>query len=245
MTQEERGDINIALEEKGKASPPYISFLMFNNNFLSWIEGEGIPLKFDRSFWGKKFSGTGGLQLMAGLRFLGLLKDDVPQPKLEDIVKAKGEDRKALLAKMIRDAYAKVDFQQLDRATPSMVNGWIKDYGLDGSTLRKAVSFFINACKVYDIPLSNHLKKIARNKQTRSATPKSQKKQDDGQLQKKAPKVEPLPGNVQKGQIYKIKFNSAGEMTLVVDLPVFEMSSDDRDFALKMVDMVKGYNLKK
>ena len=255
MTQENISQNNAPNGENGSASPPYISFSMFNNNFLPWIETEGIPLKFDRSFWGKKFSGSGGLQLMASLRFLGLLKGDTPQSRLENIVKAKAEERKPLLAEMIRQAYAKVDFQQLDRATPSMVNEWISGYGIDRTTLRKASSFFINACKAYDIPLSNSLKKMARNKPTKTGASRplprkiepGDKSEPENTLRKPATQNNDsgLSWGVQKGQIYRIKLNSAGEITLVVDLPIFDISSEDREFALKLVDAIKGYAVSK
>lgn len=242
MTQETAETKTVEQQAK-EISPPYIPFPTFNNTFLTWIEGEGIPLKFDRSFWGKKFSGSSGVLLMAGLRFLGLLKEDAPQPKLENIVKTKADERKKLLAMMIRESYTKIDFQQLDRATPSMVNAWMSDYGLDGSTQRKAVSFFINACKAYDIPLSNSLKKMARIRQSHGV--KGQKRQESfveppGAKGDKTRPPAPLD-TAQKGQVYRIKLTSAGEITLIVDLPIFEVSNEDRDFALEMVDKMRNY----
>ena len=45
-----------------------------------------------------------------------------------------------------------------------MLTEWFRAYSIDGTTLRKAMSFFINALKDADEPLSNSLKKLARNK---------------------------------------------------------------------------------
>ena len=84
-----------------------------------------MPIKFDRSFWGKKFSGSLGVQLMAGLRFLGLLKDDFTQPEFAEIVKAKGEDRNKLMAEILKKSYSAVDFSQLSGATPMYVKGMV------------------------------------------------------------------------------------------------------------------------
>ena len=65
----------------GVLAPPYVSFNTFRT-LLSWLRGEGVPLRFDRSFWQAKFSGSTGTQLMAALRFLGLLDGERPMPQL-------------------------------------------------------------------------------------------------------------------------------------------------------------------
>ncbi len=153
-------------------SPPYVSYLTFKN-LLEWLETEGVPLRFDRSFWSKKYSGSLGPQLMSGIRFLGLLIEEKPTPLLENLVNAKGDERKASLRDIYRQAYKVVDFDALQRATPGMLNEWFASYSIDGSTLRKAESFFVNALKDADYPLSNSLKKLARNKAGGRSSPAS------------------------------------------------------------------------
>ena len=151
------------LQDGRQSSPPYVSYLTFKN-LLDWLGTEGVPLRFDRSFWSKRYSGSIGPQLMSGLRFLGLLIDDKPTPLIESLVNANGEDRKESLRDIYRKAYDTVNFDALPRATPAMLTEWFGAYSIDGTTLRKAVSFFINALKDADEPLSNSLKKLARNK---------------------------------------------------------------------------------
>ena len=150
-------------QEGRQLSPPYISYLTFKN-LLEWLETEGVPLRFDRSFWSKKYSGSIGPQLMSGVRFLGLLIEEKPTPLLESLVNAKGDDRKESLRAIYRKAYEAVDFDALQRATPGMLREWFGSYSIDGSTLRKAESFFVNALKDAEHPLSNSLRKLARNK---------------------------------------------------------------------------------
>ena len=153
------------LQDGRRPSPPYVPYLTFKN-LLEWLGTEGVPLRFDRSFWGKRYNSSTGSQLMSGIRFLGLLIDDKPTPLLEKLVDANGENRKESLRDIYRTAYGAVDFDDLQRATSGMLTEWFKAYAIDGTTLRKAESFFINALKDADAPLSNSLKKLARNKVT-------------------------------------------------------------------------------
>ena len=143
--------------------PPYVSYTTFKN-LLAWLEKEGVPLRFDRSFWSKKFNGSVGPQLMNGMRFLRMLDGEKPLAPLDAIVSARSEDRKKAIRDLLQTAYTTVKFEELPRATPAMFKEWFKDYGIDGNTVRKAESFFINAAKDNDVPLSNGLKKLARNR---------------------------------------------------------------------------------
>ena len=150
-------------QEGRQLSPPYVSYLTFKM-FLEWLESEGVPLRFDRSFWSKRYSGSTGSQLMAGIRFLGLLINEEPTPLLECLVNARGDDRKERLREIYQQAYTAVDFEALHRATPGMLNEWFESYPIEKTTLRKAESFFVNALKDAEHPLSNSLRKLSRNK---------------------------------------------------------------------------------
>ncbi len=238
-----------SLQEGGRApSPPYISFLTFNN-FVTWLEGEGIPLRFDRSFWHKKYSGSTGAQLMTALRFLGLLKGENPQPDLDKLVEAKGDERRILLAEILRKAYTTINFDALPRATPNMLTEWFRAYGLQGDTTRKAESFFINVCKAVDVPISNALRKKARMKPARSTTGVGRGRRS----KKKEPPIPPEQQTMTAGagistsdgtQVSKVTLASGGEVTLAINVDLFQLSNEDREFVLKLVDTMKGYNKK-
>ena len=120
-------------------SPPYVSFNTFRT-LLEWLRSEGVPLRFDRSFWQTKFSGSTGTQLVAALRFLGLLEGETPPSDLQVLVDATPEERRFILKEILRDSYRAVPFEELDRATPAMVRRWFRAYPIDGHTLRKPES---------------------------------------------------------------------------------------------------------
>ena len=252
VTQDEQSGIQTA-EAGGKGpSPPYISFVTFRN-MVEWLETEEIPLRFDRSFWQTKYSGATGFQLMAGLRFLGLLEGDRPQPALECLVQAKGDERKAELERILRQAYAAVNFDELARATPSMVSEWFRKYPLEGDTLRKAESFFVNACKDTNITLSNAVRKKARNKPPKSGVGIGRdKKLARGRKGKLTlPDEEPGRSSDQlkqaiqigrgQGNQAKVVLDSGGEVTLNLAVDLFHLSEKDREFVLGLVDLVRSY----
>jgi hypothetical protein len=249
MTQELSNNSGLIQEEKSKTSPPYVSFVTFQN-LITWLEIEQVPIKFDRSFWGKKFGGSLGVQLMAGLRFLGLLKEDFTQPEFGEIVKAKGEERNKLMAAILKKSYSEVDFSQLSGATPSMLKEWFAKYGLDGSTDRKARSFFINACKAYNVPLSNILKKSARNKQPSSTTHEKRiekSKPSIGNNQATTPNVntQPIPKNeipnLLQYDLYKIVLTDGCELKLCSNQIFFEIEKADRELIEEIVEIMKKH----
>ncbi len=234
------------ISEISMPSPPYFPFVTFYNTLIPWLETEEIPLRFDRSFWSRKFSGSTGPLLLAGMRFLGLLDGETPQPELYNLVKAKGEQRKACLAGIVKESYKTVDFDTLSRATPNMLNEAISEYGLTGSSLRKAIAFFINACKVADIPISNPLRNKARIRQTKAsgATKKSTVRKGNKKTKDNPPppKGDRKDGDQLQRQIYEVELESKGRVTLTLDVNLFDLSISDRDFVINLVDSVKQYS---
>jgi hypothetical protein len=154
----------------------YASFLTFVT-LLDWLrETKHLPSQFDRSWWGTKFSGSGGAQLMAGLRFLGLLNDAEPTERLEHLAFASNEQRPALVADLLRDAYGGDLVAGLARMTPKMLSDRIEALGTTDATHRKAVAFFVNAAKAAHLPVPAGIAKQARNRPapgTRRQPPKA------------------------------------------------------------------------
>lgn len=146
------------------AQPIYVSYLTFTT-LLDWLrETRTVPSQFDRSYWGHKFSGSTGAQLMAGLRFLGLLHDSVPDPKLERLAFASNEERRELLIDLLREAYGTELVDGLAKMTPNMLNERLRALGTTDSTHPKARSFFVNAAKAVGIQMPGQIAKQARNR---------------------------------------------------------------------------------
>ncbi len=227
--------------------PPYVSFTTFKT-LRDWLGDEGVPLRFDRSFWEDKFSGSTGTQLVAALRFLGLLDQDVPRPNMERVAQASADEWRELLAQLLVDAYTAVPFEELPRATPAMVRGWFRAYPIDGHTLRKAISFFVSAAKEADVPMSNAVRKMARGSSSRQAAagatdrPESQQVTGGPRCRGPDPSTAPVRRGGPQPNEMVVDLDSGGAVTLGVAVDLFQLSERDREFVLKLIDLTKGYS---
>jgi hypothetical protein len=149
-----------------KPTPIYVSYLTFTN-LLDWLHDLGtLPSQFDRTFWGHKFSGSGGGQLMAGLRWLRLLNGDEPQPELEALAMADGDERQRLIKELLERAYGAEFVAGLPRHTPKLINEHLVSLGTSSATHDKARSFFVNAAKAVGLQMQPAVAKQARNRPT-------------------------------------------------------------------------------
>lgn len=223
-----------------KSVPPYISFMMFLNH-LEWLEKEGIPLRFDRSFWSRKYNGNNGPQLLSALRFLGLLDTgDVPQDSFQGLVNARGDDRKKILTKILQERYEHVSFDALPRATPGMFTEWMSKYPIEGETKRKTESFLVNALKFVDFPIAPAIKKRARNRPSKSTTSRT-KNPEGNQI---PPKEEPSGGGGGGNgntNIKTVELLSGGSVSVALNVDLFTLTDSDRTFVVNLVDLMREY----
>ena len=168
-------------------APPYVAFRTFQN-FLDWLGEVGVPSRIDRSFWGQKLSGGYGAQLMAAFRFFDLIDENgVPDPILEQIAKDK-EQRKQWLASIITKQYNNaLNGLDLGRATIGELSERFHRYNVSGETFRRALTFFIHACRYCGIPLSPHITKRKSAPTTNGTTARPRKR---GRAPKTRPTVQ-------------------------------------------------------
>jgi hypothetical protein len=147
-----------------RPAPIYVSYLTFTT-LLDWLrDAKIIPSQFDRSYWGGKFSGSTGAQLMTGLRFLGLLNGDKPEDRLEAIAFASDDERPSLIKALLVDVYGDELVGGLARATPATLNAALRALGTTDATHDKARSFFVNAAKAVGLQMPVQIAKQARNR---------------------------------------------------------------------------------
>jgi len=101
--------------------------------------------------------------LKGTLCFLGLMSSDgFPTPELHQLVKSEGEAKRAVLASIVRNAYAPLfSDRDVTRATQAQVREYFSSRGASGDIGRKCLSFFFAVAGESDIPLSPHLRKSA------------------------------------------------------------------------------------
>ena len=152
--------------EKGrKHLPPYVSYRTFRN-FIDRLQ-QRLPSRIDRSYWGDILSGSTGTQLMAALRFLGLIDaNGKPTEQLKPLVLARGEPRAQLLRGVTTQAYSFVLKSNLDieSATYSQLEEIFHDaFQLTGDVSRKCVKFFIALSGDCGLPISPFITRRTRS----------------------------------------------------------------------------------
>ncbi len=143
-------------ERLNRRSPPYVSYRTFRN-FIDELQHR-MPARIDRSYWGERLSGSTGVQLMAALRFMGLVDGDgVPTERLRELVAARSAQRNGLLSAI---AYEAFDFVLKGRFDPQTATYaqiqevFQNNFQLTGDVNRKCLKFFVALAGEAEIPLS-------------------------------------------------------------------------------------------
>jgi Family of unknown function (DUF5343) len=149
------------MDEKS-ANPPYASY----RGLLAHIEelrtsDSHLPDVIDRSLLRKK-SGSEQSALIATYKWLGLIDEaGAPTDDFHQLFRAKGdEDRQPILDRLVKRSYAFVSDGTINlrNATSSQMTERFRQYGLTGSTIGKAISFFLSIAKDAGIQVSPHIK---------------------------------------------------------------------------------------
>ncbi len=151
-------------EKNRKRLPPYISYRTFRN-FISQLQ-ERIPARIDRSYWGDTLSGSTGTQLVAALRFLGLV-DSMGKPtnRLRSLASAKGDQQAEALRQIAGEAYAFVLRSSLDAQSATyaqLEEVFHETFQLTPDVGRKCIKFFVSLAADARMPLSPFMTKRFR-----------------------------------------------------------------------------------
>lgn len=148
---------------ESKTAAPYIAYQTIKS-FVAPLKEHVIPGQIDRSLM-RNFSGAVQTQLMTALRFLQLIDHkQSPTDLLKGLVEAyESEKWSSAMAEVLRVAYSELFALPLKTVTPSQFNeAFKKAYPCEGETLRKGVTFFLNAARDAEIELSPFLTKGAK-----------------------------------------------------------------------------------
>jgi hypothetical protein len=159
--------------------PPYIAFQSLKT-LISNMKENGVPGRVDKSVL-SNFSGAVGGQIITGLKFLSLIDEgNHPNKNLRGLVNSFGsEDWPEHIGIVLKSAFAPIFELNLETASPAQFTERFKNvYGIEGDTLRKCITFFVNGVREAQIPISSY---IIKNKKPRSGpTKKRTTKNGDG-----------------------------------------------------------------
>jgi len=198
---------------------PYVPF----RTFLTAIETleRGCPNQLDRSVW-PSYSGAIQGQLLGAFRFLGLMDENqFTTPELRELI-ARKDNRRALLRRLLETSYADLIRLDLSRASPRQLDDAMRQYGLNGATHRKAVSFFLQAAQYAGLPLSALLRAKIRGR--------GQGKRRAATATKSVPAISKT-----------IELKSGGVLTLTAAVDFFAISAEDRQFVFDLIDRMQAY----
>jgi len=135
--------------------PPYVAYSTFTT-FLGGLR-DHIPARIDRSVM-SRMSGAQQSAIMAALRYFDLVgPDGAPTDALRELVEADDNEYAVQLKSLLEKHYAFLG-KDLERATGSQVAERFRQSGIGGSTVAKAMGFYIAAAKIAGIKLSPHIK---------------------------------------------------------------------------------------
>jgi len=171
------------VNDRGRKSlPPYVSYRTFRN-FVDGLQ-LGIPARIDRSYWGDRYSGSTGTQLMTALRFLGLIDGNgMPTTRLRQLVSAKGAQRSEILKQI---AYTSFDFLSERSLDPQVATyaqleeAFYNTYQVTGDVARKCIKFFVSLESDAGVPLSTFIMKKSKTTRTDSTRKRTAKKTSAG-----------------------------------------------------------------
>jgi hypothetical protein len=158
-------EITMVTDRNKKRSPPYVSY----RSFLTLLEDlqRGLPARIDRSYWGDKFSGSTGTQLMSALRFLNLIDSNgLPTSQLKDLATARGTHRSEILRKISQESFSFLmsNTFESEKATYAQLEEVFNDvYQVDRDVARKCIKFFIELANEGGIPLSSFITKKSKS----------------------------------------------------------------------------------
>ncbi|MDD2471913.1 MAG: DUF5343 domain-containing protein [Dehalococcoidales bacterium] len=189
--------------------PPYVSYRSFWN-FLDRLR-EAVPARIDRSYWGDKFSGSTGTQLMGALRYLGLIDNrGIPTASLRNLVDSRDTQRDELMAQIARNNYSfflngPFDFKT---ATYAQLEDILHaNFQVNSDVARKCIKFFIDLATDARIPVSPFV--IKKNRKARAATSARRTKiktENKTEIVRAATHYEPVPNGTGLDKMLVNKF---------------------------------------
>ena len=236
-----------------KQTAPYATFDTFVTVLQEFTDA-GIPTVIDKETFADK-SRHDKWQLLGTFKFLDLMDNDGnPTEKLRYLVN-QSDTRPAVLRRIMELAYASIFEYGLDNLSREVLDGILSDqYAVNGETLKKARSFFTNACKFVGLELPSAITQRVRQRRAKQIPLKTEPTltfpEESDEEVKTSPKNENMLDELikQNGRneaspsfLHTINLKSGGRLTLSAEVDVWKLNKEDRNLVFKLVDDMKEY----
>jgi Family of unknown function (DUF5343) len=139
-----------------KWTPPYVSWATLNNTIERMVKEQSYPEQVDRSYL-SNLPGGAQSELITAMKSLGLTDENTrPTVVLKQLVNQ--PDVRPAIFREILDEHFQGPLSLSKHATQLQLEEEFRKYGVQGSTLRKAVRFFLAAAKYAEIELSKNFR---------------------------------------------------------------------------------------
>jgi hypothetical protein len=227
-------------EQSNSTKPPqevavYIPFKTIQTAITNF-KPQTLPAKLDRSAW-TSFSNLLQGQTLNAFKFLGLVdKDGNVQPALKELVgeSLESDKFKTLFAGVIKSKYEKIIELANENGTITQLQDAMRKYGVTGTTLERAIRFWVEAAKFTGTTFPESWKKATGGivKRTKLPRPGVENKQEP-------PKVDEQPGEQPRTEGYNKIMQlpgGIGEVTLIVSVNPIELKGKTRSWFYELVD---------
>ncbi len=200
----------------------------------------GLPAKLHKSVW-RSQSGGVQAQLLSAFKFLRLIDDEgAVHDRLKQLVQEK-ENRDARLREVIGAAYPTIGPLAASNASQKDFEDAMREYGVAGTTLDKAIRFYLQAAERLGLPVSPHWRKGRATTAASSPRKKTVKRKTDESITRPPP---PPPPPASQDIIQIALGGGIVTITLNVTGPLTQLVREDRDFVFGLVDTMREHEVK-
>lgn len=227
---------------EGAVVPPYVPFTTVIG-LLERMVKDGIPNRVDRSYL-TGMSGGYQSQVIAALRALGWIDEDTGNPTLDlyQLVEHP-DDWPAKLSSQVGWLYAgQVELADQNATQLQLEESFRRDFGLSGSTLRKAIKFFLDIADFVGMQRSPHWSVPKRPSRPSSGLAKSSPKKGRPGTKKPDAPADATGSAAPIGRgSQAVTLKSGGTVVLSMSVDLFSLDESDRQFVFGLIDQMKGY----
>jgi len=153
-----------------KFQPPYMAWATFES-IIENLSAQGLPDQIDRSLLRNR-SGGDQAQFLRAARSFGLINaQGEPLDRFKTYV-TEPDKRRDILRQILTECYPNV-VSLGNGATPAQLTNAFRTFGIDGDTVRKAETFYLNAARQAEIEVSPHFKATRSSSSVRRRTPRT------------------------------------------------------------------------
>lgn len=227
---------------------PYLSFETFRN-FIDGRAGRPLPPRVDRSLMIGMAGGT-QTHLMGALSTFGLIGENRQvTPRFAALARLTDAERPAFFGDLLRAVYPQqVALADTHATADQLAESFRELTGYQGSTLRKAITFFLNMARYAEVPLSPYFRAPAQASMSsrprsprKTATPSPRPATAARITSVTAPDSGATTASAGAAESRIVELQSGGTVTVACSTSFLSLSRRDREFVFNLVDQLMDY----